>query len=260
MNLRALRVTAVVAARQSWADRGGLVFTGFLYLAVIAALGSLWRGAAEANGGDVAGYSAVALVWYIATSEAATISLNARLIEQLGDDVSSGGVAVELLRPVSLVGLRVAAELGRSIPRLGVCVLVAAVLVPLTAGAPPSLAALALALPALLLAITCNIVAMHTFAASAFWLRETRSTWFLYQKLVFVLGGMLLPLEVLPDAMERVAWMLPFATMAYVPARIASGHVEPQLLLLQLGWLVALGALAMRVFSSGEQRLQVVGG
>jgi ABC-2 type transport system permease protein len=260
MSVRALVVTARVAARQSWADRGGLVFTGFLYLAVVTALGSLWRGAAEANSGEVAGYGAVALVWYIATSEAATIALNARLIEQLGEDVASGGVAVELLRPVSLVGLRVAAELGRSLPRLAVCVLVGAVLTPLVAGAPPSAAALALAVPALVLAITCNIVAMHTFAASAFWLRETRSTWFLYQKLVFVLGGMLLPLEVLPDALERVAWALPFVAMAYVPARIASGHVQPELLLLQAGWLLALVAVAVRVFSSGERRLQVVGG
>lgn len=260
MNVRALVVTARVAARQSLADRGGLMFTAFLYLAVTAALGSLWRGAALANGGDVAGYTGVALTWYIATSEAATISLNARLIEQFGEDVASGGIAVELLRPASVVGLRVAAELGRAVPRLGVCAVVGLVLSRLAAGPAPHLTALALAVPALLLAITCNVIAMHTFAAAAFWLRETRSTWFLYQKFVFVLGGMLLPLEVLPDAMAAVAWALPFTAMAYVPARLAAGHFEPELLLVQAGWLVVLWALAAWVYASGERRLQVVGG
>jgi ABC-2 type transport system permease protein len=260
MNVRALVVTARVAARKSLSDRGGLVVTALLYCTVVAALGSLWRTAAAANDGNVAGYSALALTWYIATSEAATMCLNARMIEAFGEDVASGGVAVELLRPVSVVGLRVAGELGRALPRLGVCIAVGVLLSLVGAGGPPSLAAALLAVPALLLAVACNSVAMHTFAAAAFWLRETRSTWFLYQKLVFVLGGMLLPLQVLPAAMQAVAWSLPFTAMAYIPARIASGHVEPELLLVQLAWLGALVLVAAGVFARGERRLQVVGG
>jgi ABC-2 type transport system permease protein len=101
---------------------------------------------------------------------------------------------------------------------------------------------------------------MHAFAAVAFWVRDARSTWFLYQKLVFVLGGMLLPLEVLPDGLAAVARWLPFLTMAYAPARLASGHVEPYLLAVQAGWLVVLALAAARVFALGERRLQVVGG
>jgi ABC-2 type transport system permease protein len=110
------------------------------------------------------------------------------------------------------------------------------------------------------LAIMCNLVAQHTFAAAAFWVRDARSAWFLYQKLVFILGGMLLPLEVLPDGLEAIAKALPFMAMAYAPARLASGHVEPQLLLVQLGWLVALCIAASAVFAAGERRLQTVGG
>ena len=97
-------------------------------------------------------------------------------------------------------------------------------------GPPPSAAALALAVPAALLALACNLAAQHAFAGAAFWLRDARSTWFLYQKLVFLLGGMLLPLEFLPRALADVAKVLPFAAMAYAPARLASGHVEPRLL------------------------------
>lgn len=260
MSAHALVVGTRVAARRSSADAGGQLVTAVLYLAVTAALGSLWRTAADANGGDIVGYSAVALTWYIATSEAATISLNARLIEKFGEDVATGGIAVELLRPVSVVGLRVATELGRALPRLGVCVALGCVVSTFFAGPPPSLAGAALAVPSLVLAITCNLVGMHAFAGVAFWLRETRAAWFLYQKLVFVLGGMLLPLQVLPDAMAHVAWALPFTAMAYAPARLAAGHVEPTLLLMQVGWLAFLCAAAALVYTAGEARLQVVGG
>lgn len=260
MSARAAAVTVSVAARNSLADRGGLVFTAGFYIAVTLALGSLWRTAAGANAGEVAGYTAVAFTWYVCTAEAVTISLNARLIDQVGEDIRNGVVAVELLRPVSMLTIRVASELGRALPRLAVCLTLGIVLAWLTGGAPPDPAALALAAPSILLAITANLVAMHAFASVAFWIRDARSTWFLYQKLVFVLGGMLIPLEVLPDALSSVAMLLPFAAMAYAPSRLAAGFVEPHLLLVQAGWLVVVCGLAVWVFAVGERRLQVVGG
>jgi ABC-type uncharacterized transport system permease subunit len=48
--------------------------------------------------------------------------------------------------------------------------------------------------------------------------------------------------------------------MAYAPGRLASGHLEPALLLEQVAWLGALVVLASACFRSGERRLQVVGG
>jgi ABC-2 type transport system permease protein len=129
-----------------------------------------------------------------------------------------------------------------------------------TVGPPPSAAGLALALPALLLAGACNLAAVHGVAAISFWLRDAKSAWFLYQKMIFLLGGMLLPLEALPSRLHDVAASLPFMTMAYVPARFASGHVEPGLVLVQLAWLGVLTVVGSTAFTAGERRLQAVGG
>ena len=253
-------VATRTAAQRVLAERGGMgVAIGF-YVIVVAVLAGLWRAAADANGGAIAGYSAVALTWYIATSEAATVSLNIRMISDIGDDIGSGAVAVELLRPVSVLWMRVVSEVGRALPRLATLMAAGAVLATITAGAPPRPEALLLAAPALVLAITCNIVAQHAFAAIAFWVRDAGSAWFLYSKLVFVLGGMLIPLQVLPSWLRTIAFALPFQAMAYVPARLASGHVEPWLLLEQLAWLAVLAAAAVAMFNAGERRLQVVGG
>jgi ABC-type uncharacterized transport system permease subunit len=71
---------------------------------------------------------------------------------------------------------------------------------------------------------------------------------------------MLIPLELLPDALQRVSWLLPFLAMAYAPARLAAGHLEPSLLAIQLGWLLAVSLIAARVFAAGERRLTAVGG
>ena len=236
-------------------EPSSLVFAGILYLMVTAVLAGLWKTAAIANGGEIVGYSAVALVWYIATSEATTISLPLRLIEDIGIDIANGRVESELLRPVAPLPVRVAIEIGRMLPRLAVCAGLGFVFALVIGGSPISGVALLLAVPSLVLATSLNIVTQHLFAASTFWIRDAASSWFLYQKLVFVLGGMLLPLQVLPGTLELIARILPFSAMAYAPARLASGHVEPELLAIQFGWLVAFAALAAAAFRAGERRV-----
>jgi ABC-2 type transport system permease protein len=158
------------------------------------------------------------------------------------------------------VTVRLAAEVGRSTARLAVLLVPGATYAWVVVGPPPSTAGALLALPALVLAVAANLGLQHALAGSAFWLRDTRATWFLYQKLVFLLGGMLLPLQVLPGVLYGLAMALPFMAMAYAPARLASGHVEPWLLIVQAGWLVVLVAGAAAVFAAGQRRLQVVGG
>jgi len=249
-----------MAAQRAVAERGGVAVSVLFYAVVVGVLAGVWRVAAAANGGAVAGYTAVALTWYIATSEATTLALNARMIDDIGTDIATGGVAVEMLRPASVLAVRVASELGRALPRLCGIAPVGMVLATVTAGAPPRWGALALALPSIALALAANVVAQHAFAASAFWLRNAGTAWYLYQKLVFVLGGMLIPLEVFPGWLESAARVLPFRAMAYAPARLASGHLEPLLLLEQVGWLAVLTVIATAIFGAGERRLQVVGG
>jgi ABC-2 type transport system permease protein len=257
---RWMAVTAATAARGAVAERGALVVTAGFYVIVLVTISALWRSAAEVNGGFVAGYGGGALAWYLATSEAATVGLRLRLIEHIGDDIADGSVAAEMLRPASVVGVRLAAEIGRSLPRVGMCAAVGVVVATVVGGGPPDGAALLLAVPALVLAVVANLAAQHAFAAAAFWVRDARSTWFLYQKVYFILGGMLLPLEVLPGRVQAVARALPFMAMAYAPARLASGHPEPVLLAVQAAWAVALVAGAVVAFRAGERRLQAVGG
>ncbi|MEO7428753.1 MAG: ABC-2 family transporter protein, partial [Acidimicrobiales bacterium] len=157
---------------------------------IVAVLSGLWRVAVAHNGGDLAGYSAVALTWYIVTSEAATVAIHARLIADIGDDIGSGAIAVELLRPASVLGIRVASEVGRTLPKLVVLWGAGALLATVVAGLPPQPAALLLAAPSLVLAVVANLIAQHAVAAAAFWLRDAGSAWFLYLKAVFITGGM----------------------------------------------------------------------
>lgn len=250
---------AEIGGRSSLADRAGLIVSLSFYLVVSTVLAALWRAAAGPHGA-VAGYSGPELTWYVFAAEAAVCAIDVRLIEVIGEQVASGDVAVEMLRPVPAVAVRLAVESGRSLARLAVLAAFGALVAWLTVGPPPSASGVALAVPSLVLAVTTNLAIQHAVASAAFWLRDNRATWFLYQKFVFILGGMLLPLEVLPRGVHAVAAALPFEAVAYAPARQAAGHLAPALLLVQVGWLLVMALAAVAAFAAGQRRLQAVGG
>jgi len=246
--------------RRGVAHPGDLAVRVGFYLIILIVTGSLWRAALDANDGELAGYDRVALLWYIAAAQAAQLGPRPRTIEEVGDEIGAGTVAVQMLRPVSVVGLRISSELGEAMLRVVAALIVAGIGLFLTVGAPHSAAAALLALPAALLGCTLSVTAQHAMGGIAFWLLDARATWFLWSKLVFLLGGLLIPLELLPAGIANVAKVLPWASMTYVPGRLASGDLDPLLIVAQLVWLVIATVLAFGVFALGERRLQVVGG
>ena len=246
------------SARRGLSNRAPLAARVGMYLVILGVLSALWKAATEAQGA-IAGYDYPSMLWYLTVAEAAVISIDPRLIEYVGSDIGDGSVTVEMLRPISVVGFRIAATLGECMARFGLAIVAGAAFTWFQVGAPPNPGAALLALPAMLLALSTNLASQYCFAAMAFWVQDSKAAWFLFHKLVFLLGGMLLPLELMPRQLEAVARVLPFQAMAYAPARLAAGHFEPLLLLVQGAWLVTLLAGAVYLFALGQRRLVVVG-
>ena len=207
-------VTAFITRVRAYvANPAELGLNTAMYLLVTAALTSLWRVAVESAGGEMVGYSSPAIVWYIAATEVSIMSLPPRIIEYESDAVITGEIEVELLRPVDLFSFRVARWMGHAAPKVLCCVAAGLAWSLWFGGTPVSTTALLLAAPAIVLAIFNNIVGQIGVGAISFWIRDIRGLWFIYQKLVFLLGGMLLPLEILPSGVESVAKALPFIAL-----------------------------------------------
>ena len=245
-----IRVRGYVAARSQ------LVFNTAVYLTVTAALSGLWKIAINATGGEMVGYTATALVWYIVAAEVAVMTTPSRIVEVEGDLIIDASVETEMLRPVDLFTMHLAGWTGDATLRIVACMIVGIAWGLWYGGAPMHVPALVLAGFSLVIAVVLNIAAQIAVGAITFWVRDSKGAWFLYQKFVFVLGGMLLPLEVLPDSVATVARWLPFMAMAYVPARLAAGFWEPGLVAVQIFWLIVviLGGRAM--YRRGVERMR----
>ena len=234
--------------------------TAFLVVILIV-VDSLWKAAANGHSGRLGDYSSSSLLWYIFGAQLASTSVRFRMIEEIGDEIGNGGIAIAMLRPVSVVGMQLAIALGEGFARVIPGIFGGALVTLFMAGAPPSWTGVALGTAvAVPLGLAVNIVFATAFAGIAFWLMDARSSWFLYQKLVFLPGGMLIPLELFPNTLAHACMALPFAAMVYVPGRIMSGHLDISLVLEQVIWLaVALGC-AVAIFARGQKRLEVTGG
>ena len=260
MNAAAYAAAFTAAAGRVLRRPGELAVRLLFYIVILIVFTALWPAAAEASGGSIAGYTAIALLWYVTVAEGSVIATKPRLIEDIGNDIGSGAVATEMLRPVSVFGLRFATEMGEALVRLAMALVMGGAFMWLAKGSPPSGVGLALAVPSAVLAVGANLAAQHAFAGAAFWLNDAKAAWFLYMKFIFLLGGMLMPIELFPVWLQRVSWVLPFWTMAYAPARLASGHLDLWLFGGQTAWLAGLFVIAAGVFTAGERRLEVAGG
>lgn len=102
-----------------------------------------------------------------------------------------------------------------------------------------------------------------TIALLAFWIEETRGLEFVLQKLQFTVGGMLMPLDLMPGWLQRICEWLPFRAVLYLPAKTAvhfDGALWASALAVQVGWIAALTAVVAFLYRKGVSKLHVNGG
>jgi ABC-2 type transport system permease protein len=68
------------------------------------------------------------------------------------------------------------------------------------------------------------ITALHLgIGLLAFWLQDVAPVYWVWQKLMFVLGGLMLPLELYPALVQRAALFTPFPSLLASPASFVLG-------------------------------------
>ena len=241
------------------------VATRTLFLAVILYIFlRLWQVTyGETGAQQLGGLTLPQMLWYLAMTEALTLSAP-RIAAEVDQDVRTGALAVQLIRPIEYPLARLWTTLGERVVRFGLNTGVGAALALLMVG-PISFSAgglllFALALP---LAFTLEFMGQFLIGLAAFWLEDTSGLMLIYSRVTMILGGMLIPLELFPPALQPILRALPFSSIIYGPARM---FVHPEAaflagLVLRQG--LAIGALALAValvYRAGLRRIHSNGG
>ncbi len=212
---------------------------------------------------SVAGFGLPQMVWYLVLTETVVMSCP-RTFSKIDQEVKSGDLAYVLNRPYSYALFQYSTYMGTGCLALPINFAVGAALAFALAGPPPTPAiAWPAVVLAILLAMSLNFAVELGIGLLAFWFEDTYAFFWIYQKLVFTLGGLFLPLDLFPPALRQIAASLPFTSIAYGPAKLAASFDVERFLATvgtQFIWLAAIGAVAALLYSRGVRRLDVNGG
>lgn len=234
----------------------GVIYS-FAYLA-------LWEQRPGAGGYDAV--DAVTFVWLGQALLMTVAVFGGGTPDDLAERIRSGDVALDLYRPVGVVGWYLAGDLGRAAYQL------------LTRGVAPMLVGLALFdirppadalaavafLLAVPLAVTVSFGIRFLVSCTAFWLLDASGPRVLTGAVGIFLSGMTLPLVLFPGWLGDLARALPFSAMVQVPNDLWLGQYDGRAVAGALGfqllWALVLLGCCRLVLGAATRKVVVQGG
>lgn len=234
------------------------LFFGFVMVQVFAAFYRSATGPQPMALADVVGY-----VWL---GQAMLGMLPWNVDPAIRDQIRSGGVVYEFLRPVDLYGQwfaravarRLAPTVLRAVPQFALALAFLGLDPPPTWAA--GLAWAATTLGALLLASAITTL----LAITLLWTLSGDGVMMLTVSAVVFLSGQLVPLPLFPAWAQPLLQAQPFRGLIDIPFRLWLGHIPaveaPRLVLFQLAWTAAFILLGRGLLSRGRRILVAQGG
>ena len=203
------------------------------------------------------------MIWYLTVTEAITLSAP-RVAATVDLDVRSGALVTYLQRPLSYPLYSLAYNFGERAVRFALNLAVGSVVASCLVGLPTlswqGATFFAVAVP---FAFVVDFLACFLIGLGAFWLEDTSGIFLIYSRINMILGGMLFPISLFPDALRRVVEWLPFAAITYGPAKLLVAPTDSEfvsVLLRQLLGMLAFGLLVAAVYNQASKRVFVNGG
>jgi len=233
------------------------VIVCFTYIAV-------WKQNPTAGGYDVT--DALTYVW-LGQAMLMTVAMwSGGATDELAGRIRSGDVALDLHRPVSLLGWYLASDLGRALYHLlsrGVAPTIVGSLLFDLRYPPDALTWLIFSL-SVVMAVTVSFGVRMLVSASAFWLLDDTGVKQLAAACATFFSGLTVPLVLFPGWTREVASLLPWASYLQVPADLWLGKRTGLEVLAALGfqaiWTAILLWACHGVLTLANRKVVVQGG
>jgi ABC-2 type transport system permease protein len=231
----------------------------------IALLKAVWT-AAYADRPSVDGVALPDLLTFITLANLQLVLMRPMLVWYIQQRIHEGKIALDLVRPVPLLGQLFAQQVGATaglVPLVLLGVPLAFVLGNLAGPASPG-ATLAY-LASLALAYLISVLIGLLMGLVAFWTVQSLGVGVIYEFAIQFFGGALIPLMFFPPVLRGLADVLPFRSQVSIPVSIYTGAISRPADLagafaLQLFWVVALALVVGWVWRYAQRVVTVQGG
>jgi len=236
----------------------------FFHLAVVYIL---W-GAAYAANPTIGGYTFAQTLTYFVVIFVLQFFIGAFNEDyQISEDIRNGLINQFLLKPIHYYGYRLSVFAAARVVSGAFGIVALLVALPIFRGyivIPHDWTLIALSIPAMCLTAIIQFSIAFCFGLLAFWFLEIQGFVILSMAVETLLGGQIVPLDLLPPAVFNVIRFLPFFYQAYFPAAILTGRkgvdFALQGLAIQAFWAFVLVCLAEFVWRKGLKHHTAAGG
>jgi ABC-2 type transport system permease protein len=248
--------------QNSLAYVGELAYRSVFMVVILYVFIQLWTATFGAVGSErIAGLSLSDTIWYLVMTETVMLS-KIRFAGKIAEEVRDGSLAYTLGRPYSYLLYHFFYGIGDTLLRLAINFAAGTLLVTLLVGPiPPT------PLPAVfvtvMLAILLDFCINGMLGLLAFFTEDVDSFVLIYNKILFILGGMLIPIDFLPDWLRSIALALPFNLAVYAPARLFVQFEWGRwlnIVAMQTIWIGVAVVLLGLMFRWGTRRVSINGG
>ena len=176
--------------------------------------------------------------------------------EGIVHDIRTGSLSMHLLKPFPYFWMQFFQEIAWRVIGITYSVVVVSVLLILL-GSIPSYppGAMPFIVVILILTFFLSFILKSTLAMFAFFFTESKPIFELFEVIVLVLGGYLMPLQFMPKSVQDLAFHLPFASMVYFPVQALTGSLSvssmPWIIFGQVAWIGIFGCVFWFLWKRG---------
>jgi ABC-type uncharacterized transport system permease subunit len=260
---RALFANSLIMFRSSYQYRFQY-YAFYAFLAVRLFLFSeIWKAAYDGRE-SVSGVTAETQLVFLTIAMLQGLVLNISMAWYLQDRITTGNIALDLIRPVGLLPRLMAQQVGRTAGVLPHLVVTVPIAIALGSLRPPEWQQVPIYLASLAFAYIVSVLTWTIVGMITFWLLNINGIRAALQISQDFLGGAVVPLWFMPDGLRFVLELLPFNAIFFLPASIYAGQVTGSELIrpfvTQAVWIGILALLVVWVWRRGQRKLVIQGG
>lgn len=238
------------------------IISNFLFLTFLFFIFAQLWGNIYSSKDLIHGFSFTSMILYLVGTET-LMNSRSRIEKEINNSVKNGNIIYRINKPYNYVWFEFANFMGKSLPYFFIIFSVNLLIIRVIIGSfSLSLINLLLYFVSSFFALGLLFFSLFSLGVLSFWFGEINGFRWVYQKILWIFGGSLFPVDLLPDFLKGFMNFLPFKFMLYFPAKTLVG-VEGNFLanfLIQLAWFIILYLVAQLLFNKGSEKLRVMGG
>ena len=241
---------------------GEFFFKAIFILLILFIFTNIWK-TIYSGQAVIEGFTMVMMIWYLLMAESIVTSTSP-VVRDVNKEIQSGEIAYQLNKPYNYVFYHLAKSISYRVIGFFLTFIIGAILIYLMVGGITlSLINLPLVIITAILAFILDFFMMMSIALLAFWFEDTNAFRWIYDKIIFTIGGMLIPIELFPKWLSSISNVLPFSFVAYHPAKLFVSFNMTQFLKVagvQIIYILVFLCVAMIIYKVGSRRININGG